>query len=652
MAKTHRQLSSRAHTVYSREHVVGKDYEGLRRALEDEHERRGRHELPVTDYHELSRDGSLFRLHFREDALSSLTPPITDGWLVEPGQGSARARVLSVDEDEDRLIVRCSQPRPGNAFAKRVWVSQPDFRLRLRAWVADCGGRPAPPLLEKLRGIEARSLSLSELGVGQGLLGSLREGQRLALARASAGTTYLWGPPGTGKTYTVARMVQSLVARDYKVAVIAPTNVAVDTSVLAIYRGFLAGEVELPGGYLVRAGHPVLEELNDYPVLLAWQHTLLTHQQEMNRLLARERELRRKMVGAGAAEKQQMQTEQAELKAQIEDCRVERGRVLWDLAKEARVLATTVHGALHEEQLLAFLSAPRVALVIDEAGMVPRFSTLPLLELLGGGLGLQSEGLKQTPSEVAMILAGDPRQLGPIHRQSNESDVNMRYWLGESLMEELLQPSAPDSRRVFLDQQSRMDSTICTRISRTYYDNKLKTVPDPERARPPLTSGWPEDGVAILDPKRYRLPADAPPESFLDSDAMWNERNLWVAVSLIRDALASGRARSVMWLTPFRAQAAMARKFRESLFSEANVRVGTVHASQGGEADLVVFDPVNIGHRWLQGGMGRELEIERMLNVAVSRARGQVLVFATRAQLAKNDLFRRLLDDAADWVPT
>ena len=33
--------------------------------------------------------------------------------------------------------------------------------------------------------------------------------------------------------------------------------------------------------------------------------------------------------------------------------------------------------------------------------------------------------------------------------------------------------------------------------------------------------------------------------------------------------------------------------------------------------------------------MGRELEIERMLNVAVSRARGQVLVFATRRQLGQ-----------------
>ena len=649
MASTGRMNASRVHTIHNRDHLVGHDYEGLCRALEDEHERRGRHELPVADYYELSQDGSLFRLHFREGVLGALTPPITDGWLVEPRDGSARSRVLSVDEDEDRLIVRCSQPRAGNRFAKTVWVSQPDFRLRLRAWVAEQGTRPAPALLEKLRQMDARPLADSRLD--QETLESLRAGQRLALARATSGLTYLWGPPGTGKTHTVARVVQSLVARDFKVAIIAPTNVAVDTAVLATYRGYLAARVELPGGFLVRAGHPVLDGLTEYPVLLSWKHTLQTHQEQMKHLLARERETSREIVGAGPADKHRLQSVQAGLQAQIEDCQMERGRVLWDLAKNAHILATTMHAALHEEQLLAFLSAPRVALVIDEAGMVPRFSILPLLELVGGGLGLQSEALKQTPSEVALILAGDPRQLGPIHRQHNERDVNMRHWLGESLMEELLQPSAPDPRRVFLDQQSRMDDSICRRISRTYYDDNLTTIADSARPTPPLLHGWPQDGVAILDPKRYPLPREAPPASFLDVGAKSNQRNLWVAMSLIRDAQASGQVRSVMWLTPFREQANDARKFRDTYFSDFDVRVGTVHASQGGEADLVIFDPVNIAHRWLQGGLGRELEIERMLNVAVSRARGQVLVFATPQQLAKNDLFRRLLHDAKRWAP-
>jgi hypothetical protein len=63
----------------------------------------------------------------------------------------------------------------------------------------------------------------------------------------------------------------------------------------------------------------------------------------------------------------------------------------------------------------------------------------------------------------------------------------------------------------------------------------------------------------------------------------------------------------------------------------------------------VVFDPVNIGHRWLKGMIGGDLDIERMLNVAISRARGQAIVFATAQDLKNNDLFRRLLHDAGRW---
>ena len=136
----------------------------------------------------------------------------------------------------------------------------------------------------------------------------------------------------------------------------------------------------------------------------------------------------------------------------------------------------------------------------------------------------------------------------------------------------------------------------------------------------------------IVDPKKVELPADAPPTSFLDVEAKRNEWNLWIALKLIREALAEGRARSAMWLTPFRDQAHLALKFRDVHFS-----------------DLVVFDPVTIGHRWLKGMIGGDLDIKRVLNVAISRARGQAIVFATAQDMKKNDLFRRLLHDAARW---
>jgi len=642
---------SKASVVYNRDYQVGHNYDGLRRALETDYESLGKHELVVADYHPISADGALFRLHLKENCLSKLKPPITDGWILEPAPGSARARVLSVDEDEDRIYVRCNPGGSTPTFARKIRVTEPDYRKHLREWLSGCGGRPLPRLLEKLQQMPVKVLEHSQIGLPEQSLDSLRDAQVVALAKTSSGLTYLWGPPGTGKTYTLARTVASLVAREYKVLVVAPTNVAVDNILLAIHRSYLAMGSELPGGFLLRAGYPDLEELQNYPVLLAWQETLKYHQQSVMLLERQVKALQKKIATASGVERESFLTEQAELKGQRDDAKAEWGQALWKLAQDARVLTTTVYSALQQREILAFLSAPKVALVVDEAGMVARFSTLPLLEILGGGEGLQEGTLIEVPEQVSVIYGGDPKQLSPIHRQKNPSDVNLRYWLGESLMEELLRPTPQSDSRTLLDEQSRMDSSICRRISRTYYEDKLKTLADPHRPQPPLVKGWPEDGLVLVDPRKLPLPEECPGEAFLERSSTFNEWRIWYALGLIREVLRTDEQRSVLWLTPFRAQAGLARSLRDTYFSTNNVRVGTVHASQGTEADFVLFDPVNIKHLWLRGSMGSELDIERMLNVAISRARGQAIVFGTPQELAKNDIFRRLLHDATVWVP-
>jgi len=67
----------------------------------------------------------------------------------------------------------------------------------------------------------------------------------------------------------------------------------------------------------------------------------------------------------------------------------------------------------------------------------------------------------------------------------------------------------------------------------------------------------------------------------------------------------------------------------------ARVRVGTVHTSQGGEAGLVVFDPVNTAHRWLRGAFDDAEPMERLVNVACSRARRQLVLLGSRDQQRK-----------------
>lgn len=62
--------------------------------------------------------------------------------------------------------------------------------------------------------------------------------------------TFVWGPPGTGKTYLVSKLIQELVRRDERVLVTSHTNVAVDTALL---RG-IEGLGPCPAGTIVRVG--------------------------------------------------------------------------------------------------------------------------------------------------------------------------------------------------------------------------------------------------------------------------------------------------------------------------------------------------------------------------------------------------------------
>ena len=109
-----------------------------------------------------------------------------------------------------------------------------------------------------------------------------------------------------------------------------------------------------------------------------------------------------------------------------------------------------------------------------------------------------------------------------------------------------------------------------------------------------------------------------------------------IGALLIRWGLDAGRLRNVLWLTPFRQQTQRllqaTRLLFDSLEADSVVRAGTVHSAQGGEADLVIFDPVKPNHPWLKD----PALADRLLNVAISRGRTQVIVLASRNQLRKS----------------
>ncbi len=91
--------------------------------------------------------------------------------------------------------------------------------------------------------------------------GGLSEEQRGAVRRAfGSQLCYLWGPPGTGKTTTIGRLVEAHLRAGHSVLLVANTNVAVDTALERVCRQ-LEGEESFQQGQVLRWGPIVKDQL-------------------------------------------------------------------------------------------------------------------------------------------------------------------------------------------------------------------------------------------------------------------------------------------------------------------------------------------------------------------------------------------------------
>lgn len=91
--------------------------------------------------------------------------------------------------------------------------------------------------------------------------GALNADQVAALRRSlGSDTTFIWGPPGTGKTTTVARIVEAHYRAGRSVLLVSNTNIAVDTALERVAER-LKGEADFHQGLVIRQGPVVKEEL-------------------------------------------------------------------------------------------------------------------------------------------------------------------------------------------------------------------------------------------------------------------------------------------------------------------------------------------------------------------------------------------------------
>lgn len=99
---------------------------------------------------------------------------------------------------------------------------------------------------------------------------SIKCGQNLAFNRAtSEGITFIWGPPGTGKTETLANIAIEHIENGRRVLMLSYSNVSVDGALLRV-----AKKADLPDGVVIRYGYPRTKELLESKTLTSYQYVL------------------------------------------------------------------------------------------------------------------------------------------------------------------------------------------------------------------------------------------------------------------------------------------------------------------------------------------------------------------------------------------
>jgi hypothetical protein len=468
---------------------------------------------------------------------------------------------------------------------------------------------------------------------------------------------FIWGPPGTGKTRTLAALLAELLHQDRRILVTSTTNAAVDQALEQLAK-HPEGRPFLHQHKVIRMG----QHAGSHPEMTLQEVANARDQDRRARIEAIEDRLNNLHETIRKAQEVLDQLEQTlaesqlnlfsdpapvphilpalrsiflgrrgPLLAQLPPDRLitiiaTRLRRLQRLHKLYRLRGKALHTAQQQREQQAFAEARLVFSTLANVYLHPlmRNASFDVVIVEEASMAvLPTLFFSACMAKEQIIVVGDPKQLPPIVQSR---DAFVQKALGRSIFA-IAAPTPLTTHNVaLLDTQYRMHPTIGDLISKLFYHGALHSATT-DRTHKPLVGKAPFPGypLVLIDTKGHTQC------KYQGHHSRCNELSALSCVALVRSALNDGLL-DIGVITPYVEQARLTRDLlrREKLLGES-IECSTVHRFQGREKNMIILDLVDtapLPPGKLLADQSTTSDAARLLNVSLSRARGKLLVVA------------------------
>ena len=436
--------------------------------------------------------------------------------------------------------------------------------------------------------------------------------------------TFVWGPPGTGKTQTLAKIAWAHIDKGERVLMLSYSNVSVDGAILRVTS--LKNDV-FPG-QLVRYGFPKDKRISEHPYLSSYNLAINNYPD----LLKRRTQLQ--------AEKKRLEKNDPKLiqvEKELNEIRRELRAAESQCVRNAKFVATTVSKAIVDKEIR---NGAFDVVIFDEASM----ATIPQIAYAA------------KLARKNFVCMGDFRQLPPIVQSSKESPLNADIFQYCGITQAVDQGSN-HKWLCLLDTQYRMHPEIADFAGRSIYNGLLKSANGMTEKREKTVMAEPFAGHAI---EFVDLSGTMSTCIKSSDDSHANVLSAFVTFSL---ALKAAQTQEVGIITPYHAQSrllhAMVRDVNELEALPHTIKCATVHQFQGSEEDVIVYDAVDCYRLPFPGALiastaGRYAD--RLFNVAMTRSKGKFICvangsFMRNKGMSENLMFMQMLKSYRATAP-